>query len=75
MDGILTGVGGFPRRLQNRVDCLAIAAVVMGIIVLRQTRMKLWSMVVVVTVLLIGQWWFVEYLLIVTFGKWRGFAR
>jgi hypothetical protein len=56
------------------LSCLAVAAVVLGLVVLRQTGVKLWSLVVVVGGLLIGQWWLIQLLLIVAFGKLRGFA-
>jgi hypothetical protein len=56
------------------LSCLAVAAVVMGFVVLRQTGVKPWSLVIVVGGLLVGQWWLIQLLLIVAFGKLRGFA-
>jgi hypothetical protein len=54
--------------------CLAVAAAVMAIVVLRQTGMKLWSLAAVVVGLLVGQWGLLQLLLVVAFWKWRGFA-
>ena len=56
------------------LSCLAVAAVVMGLIVLRQTGVKPWSLAAVIGGLVVGQWWFIQWLLIVAFGKLRGFA-
>jgi hypothetical protein len=56
------------------LGCLAVSAVVMGLVILRQTGVKPWSLAVVVGGLLIGQWWLIKFLLIVAFGKLRGFA-
>ncbi len=56
------------------LSCLAVASVVMGLVVLRQTGVNLWSLAAVVGGLLVGQWWLIQWLLIVAFGKWRGFA-
>jgi hypothetical protein len=56
------------------LNCLAVAAVVMGLVVLRQTGVKPWSLVVVIGGLLVGQWWLIQLLLIIAFGRLRGFA-
>ena len=53
---------------------LAVIAVVMGLVVLRQTGVKPWPLVAVIGGLIVGQWWFIQWLLIVVFGKLRGFA-
>ena len=56
------------------LTCLAVAALVMGFVVLRQTGMKLWSLVAVAGGLLVGQWGVIQWLLVVAFGKFGGFA-
>ena len=56
------------------LKCLAVIAVVMGLVVLRQTGMKPWSLLAVVCGLVVGQWWFVKGVLVFAFAKWRGFA-
>lgn len=56
------------------LSSLAIIAVVLGLVALRLTGVRLWSIVAVVGGLVIGQWWFIQWLLIVVFGKLRGFA-
>jgi hypothetical protein len=54
--------------------CLAVIAVVLGFVALRLTGVKPWPLVAVVGGLLVGQWWLIQWLLIVIFGKLRGFA-
>jgi uncharacterized membrane protein len=56
------------------LSCLAVIAVVMGLVALRQTGVRPWSLVAVVGGLVVGQWWLIQWLLVVAFGKWRGFA-
>jgi hypothetical protein len=56
------------------LSSLAIIAVVLGLVALRQTGVRSWSLVAVVGGLVVGQWWFIQWLLIVVFGKLRGFA-
>jgi hypothetical protein len=56
------------------LSCLAVVAVVMGLVVLRQTGVRPWPLVAVVGGLVVGQWWLIQWLLIVAFGKLRGFA-
>jgi len=54
--------------------CLGIAAVALSIGLLRQTRLRLWPLVGVACGLLIGQWWFVQFVVLFAFWKLRGFA-
>jgi hypothetical protein len=56
------------------LSCLAVAAAALGLVILRQTGVKPWSFLAVVGGLVIGQWWLVQWLLVVAFGKCRGFA-
>jgi uncharacterized membrane protein YqgA involved in biofilm formation len=56
------------------LNCLAVLAVLIGLVVLRQTGVKPWSLLAVVGGLLVGQWWFVKGLLVFVFAKWKGFA-
>jgi uncharacterized membrane protein YqgA involved in biofilm formation len=56
------------------LNCLAVLAVLIGLVVLRQTGVKPWSLLAVVGGLLVGQWWLVKGLLVFVFAKWKGFA-
>ena len=56
------------------LTCLAVIAAVLGFIALRLTGVKRWSLATVILGFVIGQWWLIQFLLIVAFGKSRGFA-
>lgn len=56
------------------LTCLAAIALVMGLAALRQTGARPWSLAAVLGGLIVGQWGLIQWLLVVAFGKWRGFA-
>lgn len=53
---------------------LAIAAALLGAAALRFNRFNVWSVLAVLAGLILGQWWVIQYLILMGFWKWRGFG-
>lgn len=56
------------------LSCLGIAAIVFAGLALRHTGLKAWSVAVVAGGLVIGQWWFIQIIVLQAFWNWRGFG-
>ena len=56
------------------LTCLAFLSLFFGILVIRHTELKFWSIATVIGGLVIGQWWLIQYVIVIAFMKCRGFA-
>jgi uncharacterized membrane protein YqgA involved in biofilm formation len=74
---ITMGIGQWGWALSSRwtlLQCCGLLSVFFGIVVVWRTRPKRWPIAAVALGLFVGQWWFVEMLIVFAFWKWRGFA-
>jgi hypothetical protein len=56
------------------LTCLAVASLLFGILAIRHTGAKVWSVAVVVVGLTIGQWWLIQFCIVMVGWKLNGFA-
>lgn len=56
------------------LSLLGVVSVLLAARLLFQTGAKVWPMTAVITGLLVGQWWFVQSLILRSFFRFSGFA-
>jgi hypothetical protein len=56
------------------LTCVAVISLFCGVWAVQHTGIRFWSIAVVVVGLAIGQWWLIEFVIVIVSGKIRGFA-